>query len=226
MKLLIVEDEQKIASALKRGLEAERYVVDIANDGHSGLKLISSQNYDALVLDLMLPGLSGNEILEKMQENAITTPTIVLTARESISDKLQSFNLGASDYLTKPFAFSELLARLHVITARGKQPNNGTTKMLKVDNLELDPTSKIVMRGGVPIELSAKEYNLLEYLMRHPGAVFSGAQIIDHVWSYDYDGFSNVVAVYIRYIRNKVDRAFPEDKQLISTIKGLGYKIG
>ncbi len=221
MKILIVEDEVKIAKALAKGLQLEQFVVDISHDGKDALNKVVSGNYDLVILDLMLPVIDGLEALTTLRKRGNTTPVLILTAKDSVQDKVKGLNSGADDYLAKPFAFTELLARVHSLTRRGKTKDS----KLKLSNLVLDSYTHEVSRAGELVQLSAREYHLLEYMLRHPGAILSEGQIIDHVWSYNYDGVSNVVAVYIRYLRNKIDKAFADEKPLIKTVKGLGYRL-
>jgi len=221
MKLLIVEDEQKIANSLRRGFQDENFNVELAFDGEKGLLMGRTEEFDAIILDLMLPKLDGLTLLSKLREAKNYTPVILLTAKDSIQDKVKGLNSGADDYLPKPFSFDELLARVRSLIRRATNNEN----ILKVDNLELNPYTHIVKRKGMPINLSAKEFSLLEYLMRHKDAITSESQIINHVWDYDYDGLSNVVAVHIKNLRLKIDKPFPKDKQLIKTVRNLGYRL-
>jgi DNA-binding response OmpR family regulator len=221
MRLLIVEDEQKIAHSLKKGFTQEDFAVDTAFDGEKGFDLAYSENYDVIILDLMLPKIDGFTILKKLREHQTYTPVIILTARGALDDKVKGLDIGADDYLAKPFSFEELLARVRALIRRSK--NNHT--ILKVDTLELDPTRKVIQRNGNTITLTSKEYALLEYLLRHNSGIVSESEILDHVWDYDYDGLSNVVAVHIKNLRKKIDTAFPKEKPLMHTIRGLGYSI-
>lgn len=221
MKILIVEDEEKIAKSLQRGLQQEGYSVEIAFDGQSGLNIARAEDFDLLVLDIMMPILDGFEVLDALRNEGIKTPVLVLTARGAIEDKVKGLNNGADDYLAKPFSFDELLARVRALIRRSKNSD----PILKIDTLELNPSMHSVIRCGTKIELTAREYALLEYLMNHLDGIVSETQLLDHVWDGDYDGFSNVVAVHIKNLRLKIDRAFPNEKQLIKTVRGIGYKL-
>jgi len=223
VKILIVEDEHKIANLLKQGLEQERFVVDIAYDGTSGFDLASSEPFDVIILDRLLPGIDGLEICKKLREQGIHTPILMLTAKGQIMDKVEGLNSGADDYLTKPFAFEELLARIKALIRRPKATSNS---VLQVEDLTLNTDSYEVKRGGDKITLSSKEFALLEYLMRHQNRTLTKEQIINHVWSYDANILPNTVEVFIGYLRNKIDRPFKNKKNLINTIRGFGYKIG
>lgn len=222
MRILIVEDEEKIANSLKSGLTQESYAVDVVNDGLIGYDMASYEDYDLVILDLMLPGLTGIEICKKLRDEGNQTPILMLTAKNTVDDKVEGLNSGADDYLPKPFAFSELLARIRALTRRPKKTIG--TKLI-VENLTLDTTTSEVKRSGKRIDLSNKEYSLLEYLMRHKGTIVKKDQIIEHVWDYDADVLPNSVEVYITHLRGKVDKPF-KGKKLITTIRGFGYKIG
>lgn len=223
MKLLIVEDERKIARALKLGFEQERMTAELYEDGPSGLAAAMADDYDAIILDRMLPGgMDGLEICAKLREEGIKTPILLLTAKGQIRDRVAGLNAGADDYLVKPFSFEELLARVRALLRR---PGLAVSPLLEVANLTLDPVSKVVERAGKPIELSATEYALLEYLMRNENRVLSKATIINHVWDFDADVLPNTVEAYIGYLRTKIDRAFKEETPLIQTVRGFGYKI-
>jgi DNA-binding response OmpR family regulator len=222
MRILIVEDEHKIANSIKKGLEQESFAVDIAFDGQSGFDLASTEEYDVLVLDIMLPELNGMEICQKLRDGGKHTPILMLTAKGAVEDKVNGLNAGADDYLPKPFAFEELLARIKALSRRPKDMT-GTT--LSFEDLSLDTLNYQVVRSGKDIRLSSKEYALLEYLMRHPNQVLSKEQIINHIWDYDADVLPNTVEVYIGYLRTKVDKAFPQKPSLIQTIRGFGYKL-
>lgn len=220
MKILIIEDEKRIISFIKKGLGYEGYVVEEAYDGKSGLNKGKDNSVDLIILDLMLPKMDGMEVCRSLREEGIKTPIIMLTAKDSIDDKVKGLDVGADDYLVKPFAFKELLARVRSLLRRGK-----TEKpiLLKVGDLELNPSSREVSREGKFILLSKKEYSLLEYLMRNPNQVLTRTMISEHVWDYDFDSFTNTIDVYIRYLRKKVDD--PYARKLIKTIRGVGYKI-
>lgn len=221
MKILLVEDEHRIAQSIKKGLEQERMAVDVAYDGIEGYDLAIDEDYDVIVLDLMLPGMSGLEICDKLRQNKKETPILILTARGQVEDKVEGLNKGADDYLTKPFAFEELIARIKALVRR---PKNIKEEILKVDELSLNTNSYEVLRNKKAIRLSSKEFTLLEFLMRHPGQILSKEQIMNHVWSYETDILPNTVEVYIRNLRNKIDKGFKYP--LIQTIRGFGYKIG
>lgn len=223
VKILIVEDEHKIANLLKQGLEQERFVADVAYDGTSGFDLASSEPFDVIILDRLLPGIDGLEICKKLREQGIHTPILMLTAKGQVMDKVEGLNSGADDYLAKPFAFEELLARIKALIRRPKATSNS---LLQVEDLTLNADSYEVKRGVDKIILSSKEFALLEYLMRHQSRTLTKAQIINHVWSYDANILPNTVEVFIGYLRNKVDRPFKNKKSLIQTIRGFGYKIG
>ncbi len=220
MQILIIEDEQRLAQSIQKGLKAENFSVDVANDGEQGLKMMINK-YDLIILDLMLPKVSGLEILEHLRTEKNKIPILILTAKGSTDDKVKGLNLGADDYLAKPFDFEELLARVYALIRRS---TNSDVK-LKIDNLELNPRKKEVTRAGKIIKLSGTEYRLLEYLVRHPHHVMSETDLLEHVWDHNYDGLSNIVSVYIRYLRNKIDKPFTTEKPLIHTVRGLGYKI-
>jgi DNA-binding response OmpR family regulator len=220
MKILIVEDEHLIATSLKKGLEQEHYTVDIAFDGLEGYDLAASGEYDIILLDLMLPGLDGISICQKLRSENVHTPILMLTAKSQLDDKVKGFNVGADDYLTKPFAFEELLARIRALSRR---PQQTTNKVLTLADLTIDTTNYQVKRGAKEIRLSSKEYSLLECLVRHAGQILNKDQIIQYVWSYESDILPNTVEVYIRNLRQKIDQPFK--KKLIQTIRGFGYKI-
>jgi len=221
MKLLVVEDEHKIANSIKQGLEQENFVVDVAYDGTMGYDLAVSEEYDLLILDRLLPGMEGVEIVKKIREHSIHTPILFLTAKGQIDDRVEGLDAGADDYLTKPFAFTELLARVRALTRR---PKNKIISTLSVDDLILDTSTYEVKRNGKPILLSNKEFSLLEFLMRHPRQIVKKEQIIKQVWDYDADVLPNSVEVYIKHLRDKIDKHFT--KKLIHTIRGFGYQLG
>lgn len=223
MKVLIIEDEHKIANSIKKGLGQEGYAVDTAYDGTEGYDLASTEIYDVIVLDLMLPGMDGITINKKLREENIHTPILILTAKGQVDEKVDGLNAGADDYLVKPFAFAELLAR---IKALARRPKKSLSLVLKVEDLTLNTLSYEVKRTDKKINLSKKEYSLLEFLMRHPNRILSKDQITNSVWSYDADILPNTVEVYIGYLRNKVDKPFPKSPPLIQTVRGFGYKIG
>ncbi len=217
MRILVVEDEHKIATSLKKGLEQESYAVDLAFTGTEGYDLAASENYDLIILDVMLPGISGIEICAKLRGANIHTPILMLTARGQTGDKVQGLNSGADDYLTKPFAFEELLARIKALSRR---PTKTTGSVYNVADLKLDTITYDVKRGDKKINLSSKEFSLLEYLMRNKNTVISKDQIIEHVWDYDSDILPNTVEVFVGYLRNKLGKP-----DLITTVRGFGYKI-
>lgn len=220
MRILLVEDEEKVSRFILRGLAAEGFAVDAAGDGPGGLELATTYNYDLIVLDLMLPGLSGTEVLREIRRADQRVPILMLTARDAVADKVEHLEAGADDYLTKPFAFTELMARVKALLRRGSvaRPN-----ALRVADLEVDRLSQQVRRAGQRIELTAKEYALLEYLMANAGRVLSRAMIIDHVWDQSFEGATNIVDVYVRHLRNKIDDG--REKKLIRTVRGIGYWI-
>ena len=218
MRCLLVEDEKKVADFVARGLRAERFAVDVANDGDAGWDFASRFDYDVIILDLMLPGLSGTELLERIRRKSESTPVLVLTARDATSDKVRHFEAGADDYLTKPFAFAELLVRARALLRRG--PVNRSS-VLRIADLELDRLSQQVKRGGKKITLTSKEHALLEYLLSNAGRVLSRTMIIEHVWDESFQGLTNIVDVYVRHLRTKIDDGHP--KKLIRTIRGTGY---
>lgn len=223
MKILVVEDEHRIANAIKKGLEQERYTVDTAYDGIEGFDLSTTEDYDLIILDLMLPGMDGMTICRELRKKQIHTPILILTAKGQVQDKVAGLDNGADDYLTKPFSFEELLARIRALIRR---PHQQVKTSLSVSDLTLNPQTYLVVRSGREIQLSSKEYSLLEYLIRHKNIIVTKEQIIQHVWNYDADILPNTIEVYIRNLRNKVDRPFSKNKPLIQTIRGFGYKIG
>lgn len=220
MRILVVEDEAKVASFIRRALEEESYAVDLSADGLKALDLARTESYDAIVLDLMLPGLSGLEVLKRLRKDKIQAPVLILTAQTQLTQKIAGLDAGADDYLTKPFAIEELLARVRALLRRGSGEAAG---ILQVDDLILNPATREVTRGGQRIELTSKEYGLLEYFMRNPGRVLTRPMISEHVWSLDFDTFTNVIDVYVNYLRNKVDRG--RDRKLIHTVRGSGYVL-
>jgi two-component system, OmpR family, response regulator len=223
MRILVVEDEYKIAAALKKGLEQERYTVDVSYNGQDGFDLASSETYDLLILDLMLPELDGLSISRNLRAKGSHVPILMLTAKGQIEDKVEGLDAGADDYLTKPFSFLELLARVRALSRRPKK-TLGTK--LTVSDLVLDPSSFIVARGGTEVKLSHKEFILLEYLMRNPAKILTKDQIIANVWNYDADVLPNTVEVYVKKLREKIDQPFPDKKPLLETVRGFGYKLG
>ena len=218
MRILLVEDDKKLAGYLQKGLVEEQYAVDVYHDGLSGLYWAREFQYDLIILDIMLPGKDGMAVCQELRERGTLTPVIMLTAKDSVQDKIKGLNIGADDYMAKPFSFDELLARIRALLRR-TQSYKGS--ILKVADLELDPVSHKVIRAGKEIILTGKEYALLEYLMRSKGRVVTETNIIDHVWDMQSEPFTNVVSVYIHYLRNKIDKGFA--KKLIHTVRTLGY---
>lgn len=223
MRILVVEDEHKIAGAIKRGLEQESYAVDTVYDGDEGLSSALIDEYDVIVLDRMLPGLlDGADICKEIRAQGIRTPILMLTAKDKIEDRVGGLNAGADDYLVKPFAFAELLARIRALLRR---PQDHISNVLTLDDLSLDTTTYEVKRAGRRVQLSQREYALLDYLMRNQNRILSKTNIISHVWDYDADILPNTLEVYIGYLRNKIEKPF-RGPELIHTIRGFGYKFG
>jgi two-component system copper resistance phosphate regulon response regulator CusR len=218
MRLLLIEDERKVADVVARGLRAERFAVDVAYDGDSGWEMASNIEYDLLILDLMLPGLNGTELLRRLRRKGGKARVLVLTARDATKDKVENFEAGADDYLTKPFAFAELIVRVKALLRR---PPVGHDHMLQVADLEIDRLSQQVKRAGKRIELTSKEYVLLEYLASHADRVLSRTMIIEHVWDESFEGLTNIVDVYMRHLREKIDE--PYERKLLRTVRGVGY---
>jgi two-component system OmpR family response regulator len=220
VRVLIVEDEVKMARALRRGLEQEGYAVDTAGDGEEGVFQGTENPYDVIVLDVMLPGLDGFEVCRRLREAGRWTPVLMLTARDGVADRIAGLDVGADDYLVKPFSFGELLARLRALLRRSpvERPS-----VLVVGDVVLDPATRTVTRAGQPVELSVREFGLLEFLMRRAGEVVSRSSILEHCWDVNYDGFSNVVDVYVRYLRKKLEQPF--GRPLIRTVRGVGYAL-
>lgn len=221
MRILLIEDEQKLAQAIKSGLEQETMAVDVASDGEYGLDMALGEDYDLIILDLMLPKLSGQKICTRLRKSGNNTPVLMLTAMSETSDKVDGLNLGADDYLTKPFDFDELLARIRALTRR----DGGKRIVLQVADLELDTITFQVTRAGKLIKLSKKEYALLEYLMLHKNTVISKDRLITHIWDFQADVLPNTVEVMMTNLRKKIDKPFAKNKQLLSTVRGFGYKI-
>ena len=220
MRVLIVEDEVKMASLIRRGMREEGLAADVAIRGEDALWMAASTEYDAIVLDVMLPGLDGFETCRRLREDGVWTPVLMLTARDAVEDRVAGLDTGADDYLTKPFSFAELLARLRALVRRG--PMERPT-VLAVGDLRLDPGTCQVWRGDAEIDLSQKEFALLETFMRRPGEVLSRYQLLEHAWDYEYEHRSNVVDVYVRYLREKIDR--PYGKGSLETVRGSGYRL-
>jgi len=218
MRILVIEDEPKVASFIRRALEEESYAVDGADNGTDGLDLAKTESYDLVILDLMLPGLPGLEVLKRLRAARKKVPVLILTARSQVDQKVTGLDAGADDYLTKPFAIDELLARVRALLRRGLGDPTG---LLQVDDLVLTPATREVTRGGQRIELTTKEYALLEYFMRNAGRVLTRPMISEHVWNLDFDTFTNVIDVYVNYLRNKIDRG--RERKLIHTVRGSGY---
>jgi two-component system, OmpR family, response regulator len=220
MRVLIVEDEVKMAAVIRRGLREEGMAVDVTERGEDALWMAGSTEYDAIVLDVMLPGIDGLETCRRLRDDGVWSPVIMLTARDAVEDRVAGLDGGADDYVTKPFSFAELLARLRALARRGPAER---PVLLEVGDLRLDPATRQVWRGDREISLSAKEFALLEVFMRRPGEVLSRLQLLEHAWDYGYENRSNVVDVYIRYLREKVDRPFGAAS--IETVRGAGYRL-
>lgn len=220
MRILVVDDEVNLAAAIQRGLQAEGFSVDVVHDGDDGLWAATEQAYDVIVLDLMLPKLNGYKVVERLRQRGIWTPVLMLTAKDGEYDQADALDLGADDYLTKPFSFVVLVARIRALLRRivTERPT-----VLTVGDLELDPVTHRVTRAGQSIELTPREFTLLEYLMRNPGRVVSKSELLDHVWDPNFEGPLNVVEVYVGYLRKKVDAPF--DVQSIATVRGFGYRL-
>jgi len=222
MRILIVEDDRKIANAVKRGLEQESFACDVSYDGKDGLGQARTIDYDLIVLDRMLPEIDGVEICRILREKKLQMPILMLTAKDKIKDRVEGLNAGADDYLVKPFAFEELLARIRALLRR---PQEIAEDILKINDLTLNTQTFEVKRGKTPIDLTSKEFALLDYLMRNPGRILTKDNIISHVWDYDADILPNTVEVYIGYLRNKIDKPFKDKPEIITTARGFGYKI-
>ena len=220
MRVLVVEDEVKMARLLERGLEEEGYAVDVATTGAEAVWAVTENPYDAIVLDVMLPDVDGFEVCRRLRADGRWAPILMLTAREAVSDRVAGLDAGADDYLAKPFSFNELFARLRALLRRGAEERPA---VLRVGDLTLDPATREVRRAGRPVVLTAKEFGLLEFFMRRPGEVLSRTRLIEHVWDFGYDGDSNVVDVYVGYLRRKIDRPF--GRHSIETVRGAGYRL-
>jgi two-component system copper resistance phosphate regulon response regulator CusR len=221
MRILLVEDEEKVSRFIVRGLKAETYAIDAVSDGQEGQEFLSSYSYDLVILDLNLPGLSGTDLLQLIRKKNTTVPVLILTARDSVADKVRNFECGADDYLTKPFSFAELLVRIKALLRRGPVDRSS---ILRVSDLELDRIAHQVRRHERTIDLTSKEFSLLEYLMVNTGRVLSRTMIIEHVWDQSFEGLTNIVDVYIRQLRKKIDET--HEQKLIRTVRGVGYSIG
>ena len=220
MRILVVEDSVKMAAVLKRGLEEEGYAVDVAGTGEDGLWMAAENPNDAIVLDVMLPDMDGFEVCRRLRESGQWAPVLMLTARDGVPDRVRGLDAGADDYLTKPFSFTELVARTRALLRRRASERPA---LLAVGDLTLDPATRSTSRGTAAISLSAKEFALLEYFMRHPGQVLSRTRLIEHVWDFAYEGGSNIVDVYVRYLREKIDRPFGTHS--LETVRGTGYRL-
>ena len=220
MRILVVEDDKKVGGFLKQGLQEEQYAVDVCRNGSDALHMAQINPYDVIILDIMLPGMDGIAVCREMRQRAVLTPILMLTAKNEIEDKVTGLSEGADDYLTKPFAFDELLARIRALLRRNQDYK---TKELRTGDLEMDPLKRMVTRAGKKIDLTGKEYALLEYLLRNRRRTVTPSMILNHVWDIDYVGSSNIVNVYISHLRNKIDKDY--DKKLIQTVRGHGFRI-
>jgi len=218
MRILVVEDEKKVASFIKRGLEEESFSVDMAYDGEEGLSMAESNPYDLILMDLMLPKMDGLAVIKELRNKGNKAPVLCLTAKDTVEDIVSGLDSGSDDYLTKPFAFAELVARVRALLRRGVQDRGAE---IRYADLRLDPVAHKVWRSNKEIELTAKEYALLEYFMRNPNQILTRTMIAEHVWDYTFDSFTNIIDVYVNYLRKKVDRDY--DKKLIHTVRGIGY---
>ena len=220
MRILLIEDEEKVARFIRVGLKAEQFAIDSARDGRTGLQLALINPYDLLIVDLMLPELNGTELIRQVRQSNSDVPIVVLTARDAVTDKVANFECGADDYLTKPFAFAELLVRIKALLRRGMV---NRANVMRIADLEIDRLSRQVRRKETPIKLTTKEYGLLEYLAINAGRVLSRTMIVEHVWDQSFEGLTNIVDVYVRQLRAKIDEPF--DKKLIKTVRSVGYAL-
>jgi DNA-binding response OmpR family regulator len=220
MRILLVEDDAKVASFIRKGLEEEQYRVEVAADGEEGLAAALVGDYDLLILDIMLPRRDGMSVLTELRRRRLEVPVLMLTAKDAVEDRVAGLNAGCDDYLPKPFAFAELLARTRALLRRRAGEKS---VLLRAGDLVLDPIAHSVIRAGRAIELTSREYSLLQYFLQHPNQVLTRTMIVEQVWGYDFDNFSNVVDVYVNYLRNKIDRGF--EPKLIHTVRGVGYVL-
>jgi heavy metal response regulator len=220
MRILVVEDDRKVASFIRKGLTEDGYAVDVASDGETGLAMGLDRLHDVIVLDVMLPGKPGFQVVRELRQAKVATPVLLLTARDAVEDKVQGLDAGADDYLTKPFAFAELLARVRALLRRGTAAR---APVLQVADLTLDPATRTVARGGEAISLTNREFALLEYLLRNAGRVLTRTMIAEHVWDYSFDSATNVIDVYVNYLRKKIDAG--RERKLIHTVRGVGYVL-
>jgi two-component system OmpR family response regulator len=220
MRALVAEDETRMASLLKRGLEEEGYAVDVSGDGLEAVWMATENEYDVVVLDVMLPGIDGFEVCRRLRAEGRWAPVLMLTARDAVEDRIRGLDAGSDDYLTKPFSFAELVARLRALLRRGAQER---PTVLTVGDLRLDPGRRRAWRGTTGLDLTAKEFALLEFFMRHPGEVLSRTRLLEHVWDFAFDGTSNVIDQYVAYLRRKVDRPFGRED--LETVRGAGYRL-
>lgn len=220
MRILVVEDEQKVASFIKKGLEEEGYAVDVAADGEEGLALGLARVHDLIILDIRLPKMDGLRVLQALRQDHVTAPVLLLTVRATIEDKVLGLDAGADDYLTKPFAFQELVARVRALLRRRAEAE---PTVLRIDDLRLDPARRTVTRGGEKIDLTPREFALLDYFMRNPGRVLTRTMIAEHVWDYSFDTSTNVIDVYVNYLRKKIDSG--REPKLLHTMRGVGYVL-
>jgi len=220
MRLLVVEDEKKVSGFIKKGLQEEGYAVDVAFDGKTGLQMAMDRVHDLIVLDIHLPGMDGLSLLHRLRTAKVSTPVLLLTVRANIEDKVLGLDAGADDYLTKPFAFQELVARIRALLRRQTEEK---LPVLRFADLTLDPARRVVLRGARKIDLTAKEYALLDYFIRNPGRVLTRTMIVEHVWDYNFDSMTNIIDVYVNYLRRKIDS--DREHKLIHTVRGVGYVL-